>query len=148
MTISKIVSAILLSVLFPAVGLSLQACGEDTPCEKLLAIQKDICKNARDCFPCACYLNNECLSVYTNAFGLPDLDLSHCEKPCYYSECNEGALAWAESCLELGRPEPGDENFQAWVDLDCDPRYLMGIHLFDEDGTPAPAFPEVCAGGW
>ena len=144
---TRIVEISIMVLFLASSTLVFTACGEEPPCEKLLAIQKDICKNARDCFPCACYLKNECLSVYTDEFGLPDLDISHCEK-CNRSECKDGALAWSENCLELGRPEPGDDNFQAWVDLDCDPRYLMGIKLFDADGTPEPAFPEVCRGGW
>jgi hypothetical protein len=121
------------------------ACGEETPCERMHAIQKDICKVADKCFPCVCVLRGKKWDIPLR-MGLPDFPNASCSYPL--GPCEGTYREWAEGCLELGRQEKEDENFQAWVDQRCDPRYEYGIWLYDDNETYNPATPEICSGEW
>lgn len=110
------------------------------------AIQKNIYKNADMCFPCACILRDEGWNVPTTQLGVPDVENGSCTEPL--GACEGTYRKWAEGCLELGRPEPQDENFQAWVDQECDPRYVYGMLIYDDNETCNQVFPEICAGRW
>jgi hypothetical protein len=144
LAVKKTAEIVLVTIFLGSSSLMFSACGEETPCEKMQAIQKDICRNADKCFPCVCILRNE-EPVWRERMGAPDIANSSCDDlgPC------EGAYReWAEGCLELGRQEEGDDLYQEWINLECDPRAKYGIWLFDDNETYNPALPEVCAGGW
>jgi hypothetical protein len=123
----------------------IQACGEDekNPCDELLAIQKEICQYADQCFPCACILRDEGWELRWDALGRPDFLGSSCSGSL--GACEGAYRDLAEGCLELGKPEKEDGKFKYWAE-DCDPRIILGVWLFDDNENYA--FPEVCAGGW
>ncbi len=115
-----------------------------TPCDELHDIQKEICAPADECFPCVCILGNEGWDI-AERIGLPDISMSSCTGP--RGMCVDEKLVLAERCLALGRPERGDEGWEAWIS-ECDPRYAYDIWLFDDNETYNSAFPEVCSGVW
>lgn len=116
----------------------LAGCGPDTPCDKLVNLQKKLCKGATDCYPCVCA---QCSMRWETPLrlGMPDLTNSTCYKP---ESCEGRTRDWAEECLADAPSEPDDPLPETWLENECDPRYLYSIWICDASGYN-PAFPEV-----
>ena len=119
-------------------------CGDETVCDRFREVQKDICEGSDQCLTCYCLFKGKDLDVVISPIGLPDAEHSSCIKK---KPCEENHEAWSAICLELNRPEPNDENYETWLDQNCDPRNWGQIRMFDQ-GQPAPGFEQVCGGHW
>jgi hypothetical protein len=128
-------------LLFPCI--LLMGCGKDA-CEELHDIQKEICAPANRCFPCVCILQNQSYDLPIR-MGLPDVTNASCTGG--RGSCNGENRELAKRCLALGRPEEGDENWEAWIS-ECDPRYANNLWMFDSNEDWNRAFPDVCSLDW
>ena len=146
MTPCRTIFVVCATALLATVFLALMDCGEggQNPCEKLIDIQKEICKDADKCFPCACILKNEGWGWIIDEFGIPDVEESSCT---VQEECVGDVRAWAELCLDNKVPVDGEDGYQEWRNRGgCDPRAFHDIWLFDDNDTYS--FPEFCQGRW
>ncbi len=82
---------------------------EKSACDRIRDVQKEICAVADKCFPCACVLSNEGWEI-PMSMGMPDIRNASCTGS--FGRCEGEYLAWAERCLALGRPEPGEEGWE------------------------------------
>ena len=92
-------------VIICLVACFVQACGEETVCDKAREIQKRHCEGCENCFPCACVLQDKDWTI-VETVGLLDPKRSSCTDS---APCEGQKLEMAKACIE-------DETT-------CNPRY-------------------------